>query len=85
MFVGDGAARRVLGVFLHGGNFHYPCVLRESDLPPTGTVPSEPGRESRELSLEVETDGARALLGLWRLTTVRFALWRSSSPASTPL
>jgi hypothetical protein len=70
MFVGGGTARRVLGVFLPGSNFQYPCVLRESDLPPTGTVPSDPGRESMELSLEVETDGAWALLGLWRLTMV---------------
>jgi hypothetical protein len=33
-------------------------VLQESYLAPTGAAPSDPGRESKELSLEVETDGA---------------------------
>jgi hypothetical protein len=64
MFVGGGAARRILGVLLPGNNLQYSCVLRKSCLPPTGTTPSDPGRESRELSLEVEMDGAWALLGL---------------------
>lgn len=58
MFVGGGAARRVLEVLLPGSDLRYPCVLRESSLPLTGPAPLDPGRESRELSAEVETDGA---------------------------
>jgi hypothetical protein len=55
---GGGAARRVLGVLLPGSDLRYPCVLRESGLPRTGPTPLDPGRESRELSAEVEADGA---------------------------
>jgi hypothetical protein len=58
MFVDGGVVRRVLGVLLPGSDFRYGCVLRESGLPPTGPVPFNLGRESRELSAEVETDGA---------------------------
>jgi hypothetical protein len=38
-------------------DFQFPCMLKESCLPPTGAPPSDPGRERRELSSEVETYG----------------------------
>jgi hypothetical protein len=56
--VGGGVARRVLGVLLPGTDFRYPCILRESGLPPTGLTPFDLRRESMELSAEVEMDGA---------------------------
>jgi hypothetical protein len=59
--------------------------LREKGLPPTCMAPSDPGRASRELTLEVETDGALALLGPSRLTMVRVLQWQSSSSTSKPV
>jgi hypothetical protein len=82
---GGRTVRRVLGVLLPDNNFQFPCMLTETCLPHTGAEPSDPGRKSMELSMEVETNGAWALLGLWRLTMVRVPHWRSSSPALVPL
>jgi hypothetical protein len=51
-------ARRVLVVLLPDSDFRYPCVLRESGLPQIGLASFDPGRESKELSVEVEVDGS---------------------------
>jgi hypothetical protein len=58
MFMGGSVARLVLGVLLPGSDFRYRCFLRESGLPSMGPEPFDPGRESRELSAEIETYGA---------------------------
>jgi hypothetical protein len=81
MFVGGGAASRVLGVFLPDCDFQYPCMLKESGLPPTGPVSFDPGSFLWRWKRMV----LGFLFGLRRLTMVRFTRCRSSSPASMPL